>query len=172
LSSFSPNPFNFLPENYILPDAFSEEFIVKLREYLNTISINNNTKDSAFYITDELASGGLFIPTFGNTKAQNATYRAMYRKVIEFGALPNTATKSVAHGITTTENYSFIKIYGGATDPGVSTITSTLPLPFASPTLNENIKVDVDATNVNITTGIDRTAYTRSYIILEYIKEV
>jgi hypothetical protein len=36
--------------------------------------------------------------------------------------------------------------------------------------LNENIKLDVDAVNVNITTGINRTNYNVCYIVLEYIK--
>jgi hypothetical protein len=45
-----------------------------------------------------------------------------------------------------------------------------IPLPYASPTLVNNIQLSVDATNVTITTGIDYSAYTVTYVILEYIK--
>lgn len=172
MSSFSPNPFYFQQDAYLLPDEFNEEFRVNLSQYFNNLAISLNAKETALFLEDEIPTGGLFIPTFGTTKSQNVNFRPIFRTVVDTGALPNATTKSVAHGITTTQDYSFIRIYGGATDPGATTITSVIPLPFASPTLNENIKVDIDATNVNITTGINRTAFTRSYVILEYIKEI
>jgi len=172
LSSFSPNPFYFQQDVYLFPEEFNEDFSLKLKQYLNDLAISLNTKESAFFTEEEIPTGGLFLPTFSTNKSQNTNFRPVYRTVVDCGVLPNTTTKSIPHGITTTQNYSFIHIYGGATDPGASTITSAIPLPFASPTLNENIKIDIDATNINITTGVNRTAFTRSYVILEYIKEI
>lgn len=172
MSNFSSNPFNFQPDVYLFPEDFNLDYSTKLRQYLNDIAIGLNAKENGFYIDNETPTAGLFIPTFSNTTAQNINYRPMFRLVVDCGALPNTSTKSVAHGLTTTQTYSIVKIYGGATDPGASTLTEALPLPFASPTLSDNISVTMDATNINITTGSDRTAYTRSYVVIEYIKEV
>jgi hypothetical protein len=44
-------------------------------------------------------------------------------------------------------------------------------LPYASPTDADNIELSVDVTNVSITTGSDRTGFTTTYIVLEYIKQ-
>ena len=170
--NFFPDPLNFQPDVYLFPEEFNDSFRIKLRQYLNDIAIALNAKENAFYFPKETPTGGLFIPTFNTNRAQNATYRAVYRTEIDFGALPNTSTKTVAHGITTTENWSLIKLFGGATDPGASTITSGLSIPFASPTLANNISLEIDATNVIITTGSNRTAYTRTFITIEYIKEI
>lgn len=86
--------------------------------------------------------------------------------VVDFGALPNTGTKSVPHNITVTGSTIWTRYYATATYPG----SSGIPIPYASPTLANNIEINVDATNVNITTGSDRTAYTTTYVILEYLQ--
>ena len=79
------------------------------------------------------------------------------------------ATKSVAHGISTQTPYSLVKLYGSATDPGASSWTSVIPIPYASPTLANNIEINADATNINIITGSNRTNFTRSFIVIEWI---
>ncbi len=166
-ASFTGNPNNLLPQNYIIPEETSEKD-VKLRQYLNEIATATNTKDSGIYDAVETITGQSFLPTFSTQTAASATYRTVFRKVIDFGALPNTATKSVAHGITLGTTLSATKIYGAATNVG----TSLIPLPYASPTLADNIELNLDATNVNVTTGSNRTTYTRTFIVVEYIKVV
>lgn len=166
-SNFAGNPNNLLPQNYVIP-AEPEEKDLKLRQYLNDIATATNTKDSGIYDSVETITGQSFLPTFSIQTAASVTYRTVFRKVIDFGSLPNTATKSVAHGITFGTTLSATKIYGAATDPG----TSWLPLPYASPTAANNIELNLDATNVNVTTGSNRTAYTRTFIIVEYIKVI
>lgn len=171
-SSGNSNP--LIPENYIFPDIDTEEYDVKLRQYLNNMAIAVNSKDNGLYNNEEVLTGQQFLPTFSTQTAANVNFRDVFRKVIDFGALPNAAIKSVAHGIVTTQDYSFVKIYATATDPGATTITSAIPIPFATPTaLANNIQIDVDATNVNITTNTAfYTAYTRCFVVLEYIKTV
>lgn len=145
-----------------------KELLVRLYQNLNVLSLVVNVKDSAFYVDSEFVTSGQYFtnPTLSSATAQNPTLRPVFRKVINFGALPNTATKSVAHGIAPIASFSFTRIYGCATNPS----TSYIPLPYASPVLASNIELNADATNVNVTTGSDRTAYTITYIILEYIK--
>jgi hypothetical protein len=135
---------------------------------LNQMSLVLNTKDTGYYPLTEFVCGQLYFPDPTLTSASTTTpvWRQVFRKVINFGALPNTATKTVAHGITITATTSFTRIYGVATDPS----TSFLPLPYSSATANDVIEVWVDATNVNIKVGKDRSGYTTCYVVLEYLK--
>ena len=166
-SSFTGNANNLLPQTYIIPDD-PEEKDLKIRQYFNDIATATNTKDSGIYDAIETITGQSFLPLFSTQTGANATYRTVFRKVIDFGALPNTTTKSVAHGITIGSTFSATKVYGAATDPS----TSFIPLPYASPTAANNIELNLDGTNVNVTTGSDRTGYTRCFVIVEYIKVI
>lgn len=90
----------------------------------------------------------------------------VYRKVINFGTLPISTTKNVAHGITGDFMLTAPPL-GVAYNP---TTYVRLSLPNANPTSSNNIQVYVDNTNVVVVTGLDRSAYTSSYVILEYTK--
>jgi hypothetical protein len=151
----------------VTSDAF-KELLVRLYQNINNIAVATNAKDSAFYNNSEFVTGGQFFanPALSSGTSFNPTLRPVFRKVINFGALPNTGSKSVAHGITITPSFSFTRIYATATNPN----TSFIPIPYASPILVNNIELSVDLTNVTITTGSDRTAYTLTYVVLEYIK--
>lgn len=148
------------------PDEF-RNFLTRLRQSVNNINNAVNLKDTGFYILDEIANGQLFFPDPALTSktARLPTFRNVFRKVINFGALPNTAAKTVAHGITIDASFTFTRIYGTATNPN----TSFIPIPYASPTAANNIEISVDTTNVTITTGSNRTAYTVTYVILEWM---
>ena len=145
-----------------------KELLVRLYQNLNLMSINLNLKDTGYYDTSEFVTGQKFFPDPGLTSlsARTPEFRQSYRKLINFGALPNTGTTSVAHGITVDANTIFTRIYGVAND---QTGLSYLPLPFSSATLVENIKLSVDNTNVTIVTGSNRSAYTITYVILEWL---
>lgn len=170
-SNFTGNPSGLIPETYIIPEDVGQKDL-KIRQYLNLIAAATNTKDSGIYDGLETITGQQFLPTFSTQTTSNATAREVIRKVIDFGALPNAALKSVAHGIpigvAANVDFSVTKMYAAATNPGVSWI----PLPYASPTLANNIELNFDATNINITTGIDRTAYTRCFVIVEYMTTI
>ena len=124
-----------------------------------------NDKDIAQYVLQEVQNGQQFFePNSTNT------FRGIYRKVIEFGALPDgtgiTPTKEINHGISVNDTTRFTRIYGVANDPD----TSYLPLPFASSVAGEGISLEITRTVVRITTAIDYSAYTDTFIILEYLK--
>lgn len=90
--------------------------------------------------------------------------KTIYRKVIDFGALPNTADKAVNHNIT---NLDKILLIRGTTTDG----NGSNPLPYVSPSnIIFNIMLYATNTQVCIRTGSDRSAYTQTYIILEYTK--
>lgn len=145
-----------------------KELLVRLYQNVNNIALVLNLKDSAIYDLQEFVNGQTFFPNPALTSASatTPTYRPVYRKVINFGALP-AATKSVNHNITCTATTTFTRIYGAASN---TTGLAYLPLPYANPTAANNISIDVSSTQVTVTTGIDRTAYNVCYIVLEYMQ--
>ena len=173
---------SFVPTTYIWDvaqaqdiDVNSPEFkelLVRLYQNLNEIALNLNLKDTGYYTQEEFVNGQLFLrdPALVNNPSlvdpANEAYRQVIRKVILIESLPNTALKSVAHGINVTPTTIFTRIYGSAND---LTGNNYIPLPYSSPTAANNIEVNVDSTNVNVITGSNRTAFTNSYIVLEWI---
>ena len=145
-----------------------KEFLVHLRQRTNNIAMVLNIKDSGYYPRTEFVNGQVYFPNpaLDSTTSQSPVFRQVFRKVINFGALPNTGSTSVAHGLTITSGFTFTRIYGTATDPS----TNFIPIPYAHPTAANNISLDVDTTNAIITTGSDRTGYTTTYVVIEYIK--
>jgi hypothetical protein len=146
-----------------------KELLVRLYQNLNGMAISVNGRDAGMYDKTEFVNGQTFFPSAGTSSATSSApnQRQVYRKVIDFGALPNAAAKTVAHGLTITTGYTFTRIYGTASNPAGSLY---IPIPYASPVLLNNIELSVSNVNVTITTGIDRTAFTTCYVVLEYLK--
>lgn len=90
--------------------------------------------------------------------------QTIYKKSVSIGTLPNATTKDVEHGVTG------IVYVIGVSGAAASAVSSFLPLPYTHITLNLNIIVAVTATNISITTGIDRTSYTKAYVTIYYTK--
>lgn len=154
-------------------DIDSREFreaLVRIRQSINKISILLNLKDTGYYPLSEFVNGQSFFPNpllSATGTSQTATYRQVYRIAVIFGALPNTGSKSVPHGLLPDSRWTSTRIYAAATD----TINKNyIPIPYASPVLANNIELEIDATNVTITTGSDRTNFGTCYVIFEYIK--
>lgn len=153
-------------------DPALRELLIRMYQNLSNMANLLNIKDSGYYVLNEfLNSQGFFQnPTTVNTTVINPELRNVFRTVVNFGALPNAGAKSVAHGITVTNTFSFTRIYACASKQTAP--LSFIPIPYASVVaVADNIQLDVDATNVTITTAIDYSAYTVCYVVLEYIKE-
>lgn len=91
--------------------------------------------------------------------------RPIYQKSISFGALPNNATKSVAHGLTTLRRVIDLKGYTYMPSTGW---TSAIPCP--SPNSTDSLQLDCDATNINIITKADWSGCTETYVNIWYTK--
>lgn len=175
LGSFVPTTNIWDPSEIYSTEVTSPEFkelMVRLYQNLNNMALSLNTRDAGYYDRQEFVCGQLFFPnpSLSSTTPQVPESRQVFRKVINFGALPTAAAspKQVAHGLTVTSGFSFTRIYGCATNPS----TSFLPLPYTSSSAtSNNIELFVDGTNVSIAVGIDRNTYTTSYIVLEFIKQ-
>lgn len=143
-----------------------ERLRLKLKESYENIAQNINRRDISIYDTEETPTGQQFFATTANLRNPRDTYRS----VVNFGALPNATTTSVAHNISVANNTIFTRIYGVATHPtNTDPNPKSLPLPYSTETANGDIELYVTDTNVVITTSIDYSAYTTTYIILEYI---
>jgi hypothetical protein len=151
-------------------DPNLKEILVRLYQNINNISNVLNGKDSGFYSTEEFLTGKLFFPQTGQTQqgASTPQYRSVFRKVVSFGPLPNATTINIPHNIDINSGYILTGLNGFST---TANSDSMIPLPFASPNaLNEAISIEIDPINIIITTGIDYSAYTTTYVVLEYLK--
>lgn len=137
-----------------------KELIVRLYQNVNNIALALNSKDSAFYLTEEFQTGQLW---FNQNSSNQLDLRPAFRKVVNFGPIGLGLNAPVPHGLTPTNTWKFTKIQGAASDTATLTY---FPLPFAGA---GDIQVKVTSTNVVINNGTVST-FTDAYIILEYIK--
>lgn len=149
-----------------------KELLIRLYQNLNLISTVLNLKDSAYYDTNEFVTGQSYFPNpaLNSNSTTVATYRPTYRLVVNFGALPNNTfspNTQGKHGLTINSGFTFTRIYGVASD---TTGLKYIPIPYASASGTDNIQLDVNATNVVITTASNRTNFNVCYVILEFLK--
>ena len=144
-----------------------KDLIIKLYENNNEMAQVINLKDTGIYDINEFVCGQTFFPTVDSSTSERTAFRQVYRKVIVVGALLDTAAKSVAHSLAITDNVIVTRVYGASTD---TTGHTYIPLPYASPALVDNIELSLDATNVIVTTGKDRTAYDTTYVVIEFLR--
>ena len=155
-SSDRPSLQNQLP----LSVEFSDdpiEFRYDLNDIYQSIASAVNNKVGGLYVPEEKINSQQYFDSNNVQKFKN-----VYRMVVDFGALPNTGTKSVAHNIPGwTSAFRLTQLYGAATDP---VALQGLSLP------NDGILLSVDSTNVTVTTTSNRSAFTASTIVVEYTK--
>lgn len=98
------------------------------------------------------------------------------RIVLDTGALPDTDTSDVAHGIAALG--TVLRIYGMASDG-----TTQIPLPKAGgavqavdeggaatyTVLASAVEVSIDATEVHLTTYEDLSSFDSSFLVIEYL---
>lgn len=118
-------------------------------------AVANEIKDGETYSTTEIKTNKTWIDG-----------KPIYRKVVDYGTLPNSSSVTIAHNIS---NISFVTnataiIY----DPNGTQTFRTLS--WSSPSnLSYAIAFEISTTGVIITTGSDRTAY-KAYVTIEYTK--
>lgn len=90
----------------------------------------------------------------------------IYKKTFSCGALPNATSKTVSTGISGT--WTLIKLEGVA----IKSDRTMFPLPYSSiQDATRSVEVGINSSNqILIEAGVDRSAFTDSYITLYYIK--
>ena len=90
----------------------------------------------------------------------------IYQKTISTGQLPNTGSTSTAHNIS---NLKYIVDYFGVAKR--STDNTFISLVFTNPdAVASQVALTVNSTNIVISTGMDRSNFTESYVTIRYIK--
>ena len=121
--------------------------------------------------TTDVAGSGKLTPTamptvhYDDTEKVIGTWfgQTLYQKTVNIGALPNTASKVVAHGISGID--TVVRVYGYATNG-----SSTMPLPYSTNYATANVGINTpNKTEINIFDGSDRSAFS-GYVTLEYTK--
>lgn len=134
-----------------------------MNEIKSVVNSNANEADSKFtnlcdYSTSEVETGQTWIDG-----------SPIYRKVINFGALPNNTVKSVNHNIS--DLLQIIKIETIGYDPAN---VRWIPIPFvpvASMYSSTSSNIRINATTVDIYASSNWTTFT-AYVILEYTKSI
>lgn len=94
--------------------------------------------------------------------------KPIYRKVVNFGSLPNNAEKKVLYDISNVSE--FTSVSGIAYRPaGLGKAYMPLPYPFRYASSVIDLYIDVDNESIVIGTASDRSGLT-AYVILEYTK--
>ncbi len=141
--------------------------LVRLYQDLNYMANVVNVKETAQYTNAfPMVNGQQWFPNplLNSNSSTTPVQRNVFRTVINFGALPNTGIKSVPHGITCTSGVTFTRIYATASD---TTGLKYIPIPQSN--IIVGVEIDVDATNVNISTAGNLTNYNVCYVVLEYL---
>jgi hypothetical protein len=168
--TFSSQQFeSYVPVYDVVPEKWEDarQFLV---EHLKKIVLSLNAKEIGFFLDEELLSGQQLFPGVNSMpETSPEQFRSILRMTINFGALPNTTTKSVPHNVIFDSNFTLTNLYLAATDP---TDLLAFSLQYWSKNAAEDIVLNMDSMNVNVTTKSDYSKYTRSIVVLEYIQEL
>lgn len=167
LGQFAP-VYDYIPEDW---DEGRRTLVQALRETANVA----NAGVRGNHVEAEVISGKTWTAKARATLSDPIVYRNVMRKVIDLGGLNDfsvTSPQNVAHGITTNANTFITALYGAASDPGASTLTAGIPLPYVDTSaLGACIGLRMDATNIILVSATDYSAYTRAWIVVEYVQE-
>lgn len=135
-------------------------------DYVEKIDLDGeqwDLKDSP--LSEQVSNLQAYSTTEINTGMKWIDGKLIYRKVINFGTLPNNGGKSVNTGITDLGEIINIR---GYSDNG----NQTLPIPHVATSPQNSIQIACGLNNqqVRITTASDRSSYTNTKVILEYTK--
>lgn len=109
------------------------------------------------------------VPAYSTTETVCGTWidgKPIYRKVINCGALPNTSTKNIAHGISNIDTVVLFQTVAKSPSANV-----WLSLPATNPVnVVYHVAIHITNTNIVITAGDNKSNYTQTYAIIEYTK--
>lgn len=143
---------------FVRPTNTSVNYIIKAKMVALPADL-----DSA--VDSKIAAKGIYSTSEVDTGKTWIDGKPIYRKVLDFGVLPDTADKYVDAGITNLA--AMIEMKGIAYTSGYATI---VPIPFAEPGIQANqMSLYYTSGNVHIATKIDRSNFS-AYIIFEYTK--
>jgi hypothetical protein len=158
MTSFSSQELeSYVPVYDAIPEKW-EDARGFLAEDLKKMSNAINIREIGWFLDEELLSGKSFIPGTTAPGDNPGTFRQIFRKVINFGAIaPGANTEP--HGITFDINFTLIQLWASATNS-----TTFNAVTFSNPDT-----ITMNATNIIITSG---GTFNRAFAFVEYLLEV
>lgn len=162
-----------LPNNLVYYDNPSTQ--VPVTPYVNTSDIVNEAVTTAKIDDGAVTETKLDLSSlnFGNYSTSEVDTgftwvdgKNIYKKTVNFGAMPNATVKSVNHSISNLDRV--LKVEGYAYDPSGTGTMVPLPMPSTHP--DYDIQIDVKATVIEIASNANRSNYSESYVTLYYTK--
>ena len=145
----------YIVTNYIIKAQQSAGLVATVVDNLNSTSSTNALS----------AKQGKLLGSYSTTETVVGTWidgKPLYRKVIDFGTLPDNTLKNVAHNISNLKQ--IVKLEGFA---GSNQNSGGITLPHAT---NSPTALFADDTNVSVLTTNDRTSYTKTFVYVTYTK--
>ncbi len=94
--------------------------------------------------------------------------KPIYKKTVSFGSLPNSTSKSVAHGISGISNV--IEFKGWTHNPSLGFWYSFNSASNSAASGNALFGARVEASDITIATNFDGSGYTTCYVTVWYTK--
>ena len=144
--------------------SFAEQLEDIVEHMSNSLSGTYGTTITTEMIANKFSRGDIY-STDEKMIGQWIDGKPLYQKTIDCGALPNAASKEVAHNISNISN--IVSCVGQAFDSSGASI----PLPFQNvDTASQGVSIYANITIVKLITGIDRSSLANSYVTLCYTK--
>ena len=134
-------------------EDYYDEWFTDLTEQDVHQGVEQAFSQGAVTIQEQYAVGEEVL--IGTWKENNVVYD-LFRKVVDFGTLPNNAEKTVQHGVTNIVR--FVKVYGIGSNGQLSG-----NLPYID--TYGYIRLSADSTSITVSTNSDRSAWTALAII-------
>jgi hypothetical protein len=142
-----------LRSSRLFPEDLHQLTVEINRAYTDIASAVNNRTVGLFPINKSIAGGEKWYVVSPQAQGQ-------FRQVYTF-----TSFGSIPHGVTVSQIYGFVRIWGTFTDG-----TNWYPLPYVDVVAATNqVNIVVSATDIVITAGAGAPSVTRGTIVLEWI---
>ncbi len=150
----------YVDASIFLPDD-EHQLRLKLTDSLRDFATGINNREIGQYYTNEIQTGSTLYNAAANQKP-----RQVFRKVIDFGALPNAAPSApVPHGIAINSSFQILKLYAVGNNPNATGVTN-----FAVSIPDQNSTLNLTLTDIVITTTVNYSMYTKTAVVVEYSK--
>lgn len=126
------------------------------------LAFTGNTLDASYPVMGVVSKSDLY-DTTEKVVGKWTDGRPVYQKTVNFGALPNTTSKSVAHSIS---NLGIVISSVAFTNDG----TNYVPIPATSTnSFSNQVSLTINKTNISIATSSNLSSYS-CYVTLQYTK--
>ena len=149
-----------LPENINFAENY-EQFLEQWTNLYRKLAIKVNGKERAIYpLGLEILNDQSFF-----TAGDPRTFRSVFRRVYNFGALAAGGVLNIPHGIAAFT--AFTRIYGTC----ITNVVDYRPIPYVSvAAANQGIQVEIAGINIVISNGGAAAPITSGLIVLEFLK--